>query len=319
MRPALLLLALAACYSPTPEGVCTVACTTACPGELVCGGDGLCRATDDLDCVLRAEAGVDVGSPDAPRVQFGLVTRVDAISSGDTDDDPTVSPNGLEMYFNSVRTGSASGDIYRSTRPAPGQLWSTPLLVSALNSAAYENTPRLSFDGLVMHIGVADEILMSTRQLVSSTAWTTPMPVGALSSMEPDAEASMTRDQLSIYFASNRSGNYDIYVATRESPGSDWGPVTAVPGLNSAFDDESPFTTDGLTMYFSSRRTHTLASSNLWMATRPTVTDAFGPAVPLDELNTDGAEEDPWLSEDGSTIWFASSRLTSFDIFTATR
>ena len=41
------------------------------------------------------------------------------------------------------------------------------------------------------------------------------------------------------------------------------------------------------------------------------VADAFGAAVPLDELNTDAAEEDPWLSDDGSTIWFASSRGSS--------
>ncbi|MBA3396604.1 MAG: hypothetical protein H0T89_28495, partial [Deltaproteobacteria bacterium] len=57
MRAVALILGVTACYSPAREGVCSVACTTECPSGLVCGGDGLCRATDELDCSSRPDAG----------------------------------------------------------------------------------------------------------------------------------------------------------------------------------------------------------------------------------------------------------------------
>ncbi len=62
MRAVALILGVTACYSPAREGVCAVACTTECPAGLMCGGDGLCRATGEPDCSSRPEAGVDVPS-----------------------------------------------------------------------------------------------------------------------------------------------------------------------------------------------------------------------------------------------------------------
>lgn len=45
-----LLLGLGACYRPSSEPSCTVACTTTCPSGLVCGSDGFCHAAGSSPC-----------------------------------------------------------------------------------------------------------------------------------------------------------------------------------------------------------------------------------------------------------------------------
>jgi Tol biopolymer transport system component len=93
-----------------------------------------------------------------------------------------------------------------------------------------------------------------------------------------------------------------------------------VVGVNSGFDEDSPNTHDGLTLYFSSDRPGSSGMTNIWRATRESTSEPFMAPEPVDELNTDEREEDPWVSPDGRTIWFASGRGSGvFHLFTATR
>jgi hypothetical protein len=65
---------LSACYRPAAIGECAAACAhdIDCPGELACGGDGLCRDRDALDCHDRPtiDASPDIGGDIGP-VCFG--------------------------------------------------------------------------------------------------------------------------------------------------------------------------------------------------------------------------------------------------------
>ncbi|HEY4059656.1 MAG TPA: hypothetical protein VGM39_23740, partial [Kofleriaceae bacterium] len=63
-------------------------------------------------------------------------------------------------------------------------------------------------------------------------------------------------------------------------------------------------------------------SYDLFAATRATPTSAFGPATAVTEINTINNEVDADLSDDGTTLVFASDRaptLGSWDIWIATR
>jgi hypothetical protein len=58
------VVSLAACYQRAVGGACHVSCTSsACPSDLACGTDGLCKIPGAVDCT--AQAGGDGGSADA--------------------------------------------------------------------------------------------------------------------------------------------------------------------------------------------------------------------------------------------------------------
>jgi hypothetical protein len=265
--------------------------------------------------------------PDAPlTTTFGQVIEVFELSTTATEDDPTVTDDLLDIYYNSYRTdgGSGGGDIWHASRSSVTAAWGTLSPVAPLNTAALDNTPRISGDGLSIFmartVGGNREILLTTRPARSADAWSTPMGVPELESTADESEAMLTADGLAVYFSTTRDGTKDLYFATRTSPAGSWSPPLPVPGANGAFDEDSPYTRDGLTIYFSSDRPGSMGETNIWRATRESTSEPFGTPEPVEELNSDKREEDPWLSPDGKTIWFASARSGDvFNIFTATR
>ena len=93
------------------------------------------------------------------------------LASSNHDDNPTLSEDGLEIFFSSDRTGSANYDVYRSTRAALGQPFDAPQVVPELSSAGDDIGTRLSRDGRRMYLnfnsvrtgGQNAELSMSTR------------------------------------------------------------------------------------------------------------------------------------------------------------
>ncbi|MBA3459295.1 MAG: PD40 domain-containing protein [Deltaproteobacteria bacterium] len=82
---------------------------------------------------------------------WGQPVFLSTLSSSGRDDNPTLSEDGLEVFFSSDRTGSASYDVYRSTRTALGQPFSAPQVVPELSSAGDDIGTRLSRDGRRMY------------------------------------------------------------------------------------------------------------------------------------------------------------------------
>src|SRR5262245_23929212 len=63
-------------------------------------------------------------------------------------DDPTLTADMLEIYFNSNRSGN--DDIWMSTRSTTSSVWNDPTLVAELNTISRESDPEVSYDGLVI-------------------------------------------------------------------------------------------------------------------------------------------------------------------------
>lgn len=242
-----------------------------------------------------------------------------------TDDDPSLTGDRLELYINTSRSGGP--DIYVATRAATTEPWGTPERVPLVSSAQNEATPEVSSDGLTLYFasdrpgGAGDlDIWVSTRT-ARTEAWGAPTVVAELSSAVHDACPATSASQLQLVMTSFRKPPLtwsDIYVSTRTAPTMAWGTPVELDAINTPADDRSPFlTADARSLYLD--RTVSGASSDLFVATRPSATAAFPAAVPISELNTSGAEEDPWVSPDGRHIVFWSDRGATGQLWEATR
>ncbi|MFC1794361.1 LamG-like jellyroll fold domain-containing protein [Planctomycetota bacterium] len=147
---------------------------------------------------------------------------------------PSISSDGLELYFASNRTGGYGYyDIWVSTRTTTNDPWAEPTnLGPVVNSSASETYPCLSDDGRLLLFNEDDDPAtpkrpggyggsdnwMTTRASVSAP-WGTPVNLGPIvNSPSNDGQAVLSHDGSSLYFSSARPGGLggtkgDIYQA----------------------------------------------------------------------------------------------------------
>ncbi|MCX5644112.1 MAG: ankyrin repeat domain-containing protein [Phycisphaerae bacterium] len=185
---------------------------------------------------------------------------------------PCVSADGLELYFMSNRPGGCGGyDLWVSERATRSDAWGAPVnLGPKVNSAAAENKPSISADSLSLyfseHIGTGarpggfgrEDIWVTTRKS-KNDPWGTPVNLGpTVNSPDADTSPSISTDELSLYFLSDRPGfgGTDIWVTTRKTKDDPWGnPVNLGPTVNSPDGEYNPhISSDGSTLYFVSNR-----------------------------------------------------------------
>ncbi len=132
-----------------------------------------------------------------------------------------------------------------------------------------------------------------------------PIAFSTLDTTANDAHPRLGANELVVFFQSGRDGGLganDIYTATRTSIGDTWTGVTAVTPVNTASSDDEPsLTGDSLALYLAH-------ASNLYRATRATPTAAFGAPVALAALGSAGNDFGPFVIEDGSDLYFSSTR-----------
>jgi hypothetical protein len=112
--------------------------------------------------------------------------------------------------------------------------------------------------------------------------WSTPQNLGPpVSSPFADLEPCISKDGLSLYFASNRSGNFDIWVSQRASEDSPWEepmPLPRNPPINTAALESIPtLSRDGHWLFFNSDRTEGGSGGvDIWASFRFDKHDDFG-------------------------------------------
>lgn len=141
----------------------------------------------------------------------------------------------------------------------------------------------------------------------------TPENLGiTINSSSADAQASISADELALYFHSKRpggAGNFDLYVATRASTTDVFGSPTNLDSINTEFMDRAPnISVGGLFLFFDSNRPDGVGGSDLWMASRASPSDPFSNAVNPGGINTPFEDLAPSLSVDGLTLFFGSNR-----------
>lgn len=122
------------------------------------------------------------------------------------------------LYFSSTGT-SGNHDIYRSILNGDGR-FETPHAVTELNSAAVDQMPNVSADGseIVFASSRNGNMDIFTATFDGSTGlWSTPVPVTAVNTAEPESRPSLSGDGKRLYFG--RGATADIYVSTRAEIG----------------------------------------------------------------------------------------------------
>ena len=239
-----------------------------------------------------------------------------------SDDDPSLTEDELELYFNSAR-GTGNPDIWVATRATPTSAWNIPLRVIQLSSAANETTPEVSPDGLTIYFAsdriggsVGYDIWKSTRPNRSSL-WGTPVFVAELSSVATDT-AGGTADDLHIaisYTPPNEAPQ--VALSQRATIVDPWSPIVLADELNTPSHEGSVLLSPDLHwIYFDSNRT---GNMDLYGAYREDITQPFGPPMPLPGVNSALEDADPWISPDGRHCMFVSNRGGITQIWEARR
>ncbi len=178
----------------------------------------------------------------------------------------------------------------------------------------------------MMCLVVAAVILLVGRAAEADFVFGEPTNLGPLvNSSSFEGSPTISMDGLELYLASiGANGTVDLFVTTREMIEDDWGePVTLGPTVNSsAIDIEPCVSTDGLQLYFESRRSGNLsAKADLWITTRTNTDDSWGEPMNLGSIvNSTGGDSGPSHSSDGLELFFCSSRVgNQMDVFVTKR
>ncbi len=145
------------------------------------------------------------------------------INSPAMEGSPRVSPDGLELYFASWRSGGyGSGDIYVAKRAAADDPWSDAVnLGPGVNSPYGETNPTLSPDGLLLLFsdryvspfrpgGCGGGDMWMTRRASISSPWQPPVNLGAkVNSAGLDVTGCMAHDGLASYMWTLRDGTWE--------------------------------------------------------------------------------------------------------------
>jgi Tol biopolymer transport system component len=258
-----------------------------------------------------------------------------AINSPANDFTPTLSKDGLSVYFSSNRPGGFGlNDLWVSQRPSVTGEWELPMnLGSMINTGANEAAPHLSRDGHYLlftsnRVGGfgSNDLWMSRRVSTHDDfAWEPPVNLGPpVNGPAFDAGATVRRPEL--YFTSDRdSGNgvLDIYVSFIRGDGT-LGLPRLVTELSSDGNEQRPsLSFDGREIVFSSDRAGSAGSQDIWVSTRQSRADAWSPPVNLGvEINTPFQEQQPAISGDGTMLLFGSNRpggSGGLDLYVSTR
>jgi hypothetical protein len=289
-------------------GAAAAACSFTPGGAVGPGGDA--RPDDaDVDGAPDAE-------PDAPLALGPWSTPADlGVAALAGDDDPTLTGDRLELYFN------RANNIYRSTRASLASDWSPPVVDLQLSSAAADGTPEVTSDGLTMFVmsergGGGQDIWMATRA-TRGDPWEPPTLVPGINSDGPERDAAVTDDLLTVVVTRTVNGRAVLFTSTRTSPSSAWPAPTALDELNMPDANGGIYAQERLTIYFTSSRGET---SDLYVATRASASATFSAPAPIAELNTANAEEvDIWVSADGRHAVFVSNRGGSTRFYESSR
>ena len=258
---------------------------------------------------------------------FGAPTLVPNVNHTGYDYAPNVSPDGLELYFSSERSGgSGDGDLWVSRRATTADEWGTPENLGAtLNSYAYEGSPNISSDGLELYFdshrpgGSGGDDLWVSRRVTTEDDWGIPENLGpAVNSSVEDYSASISSDGLELYFSSDRDG-YGIWVTRRATTNKPWG---ASVRLASTVNCVHPnISTNRLVLLFCGWLPGGYGDTDTWIMRRATRESDWETAANLGPMvNSPYSEREPMLSHDSRTLYFTSNRpdgLGDLDIWQA--
>jgi Tol biopolymer transport system component len=240
-------------------------------------------------------------------------------NSSNSEGVPSISSDGLELYYDSMRSGgSGYVDLWVCTRETTAHDWRAPVnLGSVVNTSSGDNAPYISASGLELYFasnrpgGHGQYDLWVTKRTSKADPWQEPENLGpTINGSSTEWRPSISADGTQLYFSSDRPGGQgggDLVVATRLSTEDKWGiPVNLGSNVNGPHEDADPgISPNGLHLFFRSNRPGGQGGWDLWVTRRKTTGDDWEPAVNLEApVNSPNAESCPSISADGTSLYF---------------
>jgi len=213
------------------------------------------------------------------------------VNSTAADGEPSISADGLELFFSSGRAGGlGNADLYVARRTTIHHDWSEPLnLGPSVNTPSADYAPSLTSDGLTLYFdsnraggsGKSD-IWMTTRNAIGDP-WAEAMNLGSIvNTGAQEISPCVSADGLWLLFRSWKGGgqgNCDLWLSTRTTTSEPWSvPVNLAPPVNSRSCEHDPsISADGLTLFFGSNdRPGQLGGEDLWQVSITRIVDFNG-------------------------------------------
>lgn len=149
------------------------------------------------------------------------------------------------------------------------------------------------------------------------TDWSAPTNVTSVNTQYGESAPAISKNGLSLYFASNHPGSIDeadLWVAQRSSVDDPWGPEINLYQLNSASFDQAPaLSRDEHYLFFATNRPGGSGGLDIWVSHRDDVHDALAwePPVPITEINSSVNDAGPsYFENEGGRpqLYFQSQR-----------
>jgi hypothetical protein len=302
---------------------------------------GACGAP--VDVPAPGAFGYDAQLSGALWSEWSEPENITGINSAVVELQPTLSPDGLALYFSSGRPGGSGGnDIWVSRRATPDSPWGAPSnLGAAINTAANDNGPSFSNDGHLLFFfsdrpggqGNPDIYVSRRANTNDDFNWGPPVSVGLdvnTSAYEaaPAYLQNVEEGPANLYFTRSPDGTAgDIFAAPIRRDGTTRGPSYAVAELNFVApvvaEGRPSVRHDGKEVVFNSNRPGGLGLEDLYVSTRQNVVEEWsGPVNMGVPINSVARDWQPFLSLDGRTLLFISNRpgtLGFSDIYASTR
>ncbi|HUS29568.1 MAG TPA: hypothetical protein VMZ53_13740 [Kofleriaceae bacterium] len=180
---------------------------------------------------------------------FVVGQQIASLASPFADDDPTITPDGLELIFASDRTGNT--DLYVSRRASRGDPWSAPTLIAELATVGVEKGPEYSDDGLTLWFEDDGKIAMTTRATRGS-AWATPQ-IALAFTVSLGTPTVCNGDLQMIMRTVDATSANELYTSSRASVGDAWPTPVPLDDIETGQDESGPFLTpDCSRLYFDS-------------------------------------------------------------------
>jgi Tol biopolymer transport system component len=284
-----------------------------------------------MDARVDVQATVDAAPcVPPPAAAFSAPKEVTALSSTLFDGKPSLTADRLEVFFKSGRPDNATVHLFHSSRTSTSAAWSTPALISELDSGQYDTTPTISSDGLTLWFvsyrsgGPGGGDFYVAKRASRTSTWGPPRLVVELNTTEYEDGLTVEPDELVAYFHSSRGGSSvnHIYRTSRGSTSAPWGTPIELPELVSSYDDTNPWISlDECSLYFDSSRPGGQGQYDVFVALRPAPGAPFSLVSPIAELNSTSYDADPFLSQDQHYIMYTSNRPMAgdFNLYEATR
>jgi Tol biopolymer transport system component len=199
-----------------------------------------------------------------PADPWGDAVPVAELNTGDDDNTPSLSFDGLTMYLSSDRPGGLGGvDIWVSTRSSRSAPWSAPVDVRELSSVYDDAGAAPDAAGLLVvfdrHVSGDDRDLWHATRATATSTWGPATRLKTLNTTSQDADPFVSADGLHLLFDSDRNSHSyrELFLASR-MPDGEFGDATPAPlvELDSDRADADPWLSpDNMYMVFLSSRT----------------------------------------------------------------